>query len=163
MSAFAARSRLGSRINNFKAGSAFTRVTACLFARPPAAAPCIEGFGNFVTSTAAPIATGRSDRCRGGIAPPEDSRLVTAHKGDIVLFLLPATPPRSIRRTRPRTARASRGGYAYHALHRGNARRTVFHKDGDDAAFRKLLGRAGERTDMRLLAYCLRQGRRDGV
>ncbi len=55
----------------------------------------------------------------------------------------------------PRTARASQAGFCYHVLNRGNARRTVFHKDGDFAAFRKLLRQAAERTPMRLLAYCL--------
>jgi putative transposase len=43
----------------------------------------------------------------------------------------------------PRTARASQGGYCYHVLNRGNARRTVFHQDGDFAAFVKLLRQAG--------------------
>lgn len=55
----------------------------------------------------------------------------------------------------PRTARASQGGYCYHVLNRGNARRTVFHKDGDFTAFVKLLTQAGERVPLRLLAYCL--------
>ncbi len=55
----------------------------------------------------------------------------------------------------PRTARASRGGYCYHVLNRGNGRNTVFHKDGDYAAFVKLLNEADERTPIRLLAYCL--------
>ena len=55
----------------------------------------------------------------------------------------------------PRTARASQGGYCYHVLNRGNGRRTVFRKDGDYAAFLTLLGEAGERTPIRLLAYCL--------
>jgi hypothetical protein len=40
----------------------------------------IEGFGDFVTSTAAPIATGWSESCRVGIAPTEDRRLFTAHQ-----------------------------------------------------------------------------------
>ena len=55
----------------------------------------------------------------------------------------------------PRTARATPGGSVYHVLNRGNARRTVFHKDGDYAAFRRLLREAQERTPVRLLAYCL--------
>src|SRR5262249_41326845 len=55
----------------------------------------------------------------------------------------------------PRTARASQGGYCYHVLNRGNGRGTVFHKNGDFDAFLKLLCQAGERTPMRLLAYCL--------
>jgi len=55
----------------------------------------------------------------------------------------------------PRTARACQGGFCYHVLNRGNARRTVFHKDGDFAAFVKLLRQAEERTPVRILAYCL--------
>jgi RHS repeat-associated protein len=59
----------------------------------------------------------------------------------------------------PRTARASRAGYCYHVLNRGNARKTVFHKDGDFAAFVKLLREAQERTPIRLLSYCRRPPR----
>jgi putative transposase len=55
----------------------------------------------------------------------------------------------------PPGARDALGGYCYHVLNRGNARRTVFHKEGDFAAFLKLLGQAGERVGVRLLAYCL--------
>jgi len=43
----------------------------------------------------------------------------------------------------------------YHVLNRGNARAEVFHKQGDYAAFLKLLCEAGQRVEMRLLAYCL--------
>src|SRR5713101_1024534 len=53
----------------------------------------------------------------------------------------------------PRSSRASLGGYCYHVLNRGNGRRTVFRKDGDYAAFLKLLRQAGARTPVRLLAY----------
>jgi putative transposase len=55
----------------------------------------------------------------------------------------------------PRTARSSQGGYGYQVLNRGNARRTAFPKDGDFAAFVKLLRQAGERVDGRLLGFCL--------
>jgi len=55
----------------------------------------------------------------------------------------------------PRTPRASQGGYCYHVLNRGDSRRTIFHKDGDFAAFVKLLREAGERTPVHLLASCL--------
>lgn len=55
----------------------------------------------------------------------------------------------------PRNPRVALGGYCYHVLNRGNGRRTIFHKDGDLAAFVKLLRQAAERTPMRLLAYCL--------
>ena len=43
------------------------------------------------------------------------------------------------------------GGLCYHVLNRGNGRSEVFHKDGDYAAFLKLL----TRVPMRLLSYCL--------
>ena len=55
----------------------------------------------------------------------------------------------------PRTARASVGGLCYHVLNRGNARSDVFHKDGDFAAFVKLMASANARLPMRVLAYCL--------
>ncbi len=54
-----------------------------------------------------------------------------------------------------RRARVSVGGLCYHVLNRGNGRAEVFHKDGDYAAFLKLLTAANERVPMRLLAYCL--------
>ena len=41
----------------------------------------IRGFGSMVTSTTAPIATGWNDSCRAEIAPAEDRRHFTAHKG----------------------------------------------------------------------------------
>ena len=40
----------------------------------------IKDFNGFVTATAAPIATGWSDRCRVGLTPTEDRRLVTAYE-----------------------------------------------------------------------------------
>src|ERR1700758_911888 len=52
-------------------------------------------------------------------------------------------------------ARDALGGYCYHVINRGNGRRPVFRKQGDFAAFVKLLREAGERVDVRLLAYCL--------
>ena len=48
-------------------------------------------------------------------------------------------------RAMPRAARDSLGGYCYHVLNRGNARRTVFRKAGDYDAFVQLLREAGER------------------
>jgi len=50
----------------FEACSAFTRVTACLHTGSPKAILSIEGFDGFVTSTAAPIASGWSDQLPGG-------------------------------------------------------------------------------------------------
>jgi hypothetical protein len=54
---------------------------ACLLAESPKPTLSIRGSGDILTSIAAPIATGWSESCRGGIAPPEDRRLCTAHKG----------------------------------------------------------------------------------
>ncbi len=45
----------------------FTHVTACMLAELPEATPYTGGFSRFVTSTSAPIATGRSDPLPGGI------------------------------------------------------------------------------------------------
>jgi hypothetical protein len=45
----------------------FTHVTACMLAELPEATPYTGGFSRFVTSTAAPIATGWSDPLPGGI------------------------------------------------------------------------------------------------
>jgi Transposase IS200 like len=55
----------------------------------------------------------------------------------------------------PRATRDALRGYCYHVLNRGNGRRTVFRKEGDFASFAQLLCEAGERSDVRLLAYCL--------
>ncbi len=50
----------------------------------------------------------------------------------------------------PRTSRASRGGFVYHVLNRGNGRSDVFHKDDDFAAFGSLMREAHEKVPMRL-------------
>jgi hypothetical protein len=70
--------RVGLRIVLFEAYSAFTRITACTLARSPSRDPLSEGFGYFVTSIAAPVASGWSDR-RVGLAPTGKRRLSTAH------------------------------------------------------------------------------------
>jgi hypothetical protein len=53
--------RVGSHITAFEACSAFTRVTACGLAESLERPVFLEGFDGFVTSAAAPIATGWSD------------------------------------------------------------------------------------------------------
>src|SRR5207249_10533491 len=64
----------------------------CLLAKPPiSAALCTRGFGEFVTPPAAPIATGRSESCRVGLAPTEDRRL---SRRTHYLHLLKARPHR---------------------------------------------------------------------
>lgn len=55
----------------------------------------------------------------------------------------------------PRTARASVGGLCYHVINRGNRKARVYHSEDDYRAFTQLIGRACERTPMRVLAYCL--------
>jgi putative transposase len=55
-----------------------------------------------------------------------------------------------------RPLRNSESGYVYHVLNRGNGGATIFHKDGDFAAFLRVLAETQEHVpDMRLLAYCL--------
>ena len=62
--------RVGSHVNSFEACSAFTRVTACSTRCTAKRYICLEGSDGFVTSTAAPIASGWSDRVgRAGLAP----------------------------------------------------------------------------------------------
>src|SRR4030081_1328011 len=70
--------RVGLRIVLFEACSAFTRVTACTLAPSPIRDALSEGFSYFVTSIAAPVASGWSV-CRVGLAPTGKRRLVTAH------------------------------------------------------------------------------------
>ena len=48
----------------------------------------------------------------------------------------------------PRTSRASKGGFIYHVLNRGNARGDVFHKPDDFAAFVRLMREAHDRLPM---------------
>ena len=67
-------SRVGLHIDLFEACSAFTRVAACTLALPPIRDTLIEGFGHFVTSMTAPIASGWSGlpggACTHWKAPP---------------------------------------------------------------------------------------------
>src|SRR5215471_15018996 len=70
--------RVGLRIVLFEACSAFTRVTACTLALSPIRDTHPEGFSYFVTSIAAPVASGWSVR-RVGLAPTGKRRLSTAH------------------------------------------------------------------------------------
>jgi hypothetical protein len=72
MSAFTIRSWLGSRNYCFEACSTFTRVTACLFAKSSKTTLYTEGSDGFVTSTIAPIATGRNDLVAGRDSHPQD-------------------------------------------------------------------------------------------
>jgi putative transposase len=55
----------------------------------------------------------------------------------------------------PRSARASAGGLCYHIINRGNARAEVFHKPENFDAFLRIMGEAGVRMPMRIIAYCL--------
>src|SRR6266487_1443654 len=66
--------RVGLRIVLFEACSAFTRVTACTLALSPLRDTLTEGFSHFVTSIAAPAASGWSVR-RVGLAPTGKRRL----------------------------------------------------------------------------------------
>ena len=54
-----------------------------------------------------------------------------------------------------RPKRAADGGLVYHVLNRANAQMTIFEKPEDYAAFLRVLEEAVERTETRLLAYCV--------
>jgi putative transposase len=55
-----------------------------------------------------------------------------------------------------RALRATPGGYVYHVLNRAKGRSRIFQKDGDYAAFERVLEEAVEHVPgMRLLAFCL--------
>ena len=53
----------------------------------------------------------------------------------------------------PRPKRADKAGGLYHVLNRGNARATIFHKDGDFAAFERILSEGLGRYDVEMYAY----------
>jgi REP element-mobilizing transposase RayT len=55
----------------------------------------------------------------------------------------------------PRAPRASAGGVCYHVINRGNARRQVFHKEGDYHAFLKALAHACIEVPLPVLGFCL--------
>jgi putative transposase len=54
----------------------------------------------------------------------------------------------------PRRLRFASGGYVYHVLNRAVGRAKLFNKQGDYAAFEKVLRQAHDFVPMRLLAYC---------
>src|SRR5271165_7397302 len=55
----------------------------------------------------------------------------------------------------PRNARLAPGGMIFHCLNRGNDRGEIFGKDGDYAAFEKVIAEVLRLAPVRLLAYCL--------
>ena len=55
----------------------------------------------------------------------------------------------------PRGPRPTPGGYVYHVLNRGNARKSVFDHDGDYAAFEQILAETLTVAPMRILSYVL--------
>lgn len=54
-----------------------------------------------------------------------------------------------------RPLRFAAAGYVYHVLNRANGRLPLFHKDGDYAAWERVLGEALREVPVRLLAYCV--------
>lgn len=53
----------------------------------------------------------------------------------------------------PRPLRADEAGAIYHALNRGNARQTIFHKDDDYHAFEQVIAEGLEKYAVELIAY----------
>ena len=54
-----------------------------------------------------------------------------------------------------RPLRTAPGDLVYHVLNRANGRQPLFEKDGDYAAFERVLAEACQRVPMRILAYCV--------
>ncbi len=54
-----------------------------------------------------------------------------------------------------RPPRSDEAGGLYHALNRANLRATIFHKDGDYAAFERVLAEGLELYQVELFAYQL--------
>ncbi len=54
-----------------------------------------------------------------------------------------------------RAQRMAKGGLVYHVLNRANARRPIFQRAGDYAAFEAVLVETCDRIPMRILAWCL--------
>jgi REP element-mobilizing transposase RayT len=59
----------------------------------------------------------------------------------------------------PRRKRVDEAGGVYHALNRGNARQTIFHKDEDYEAFLRTLAEGLERYPVELFSFCLMRNR----
>ena len=55
----------------------------------------------------------------------------------------------------PRRPRKATGGIVYHVLNRAVGKLKLFKQDDDYAAFERVLEEACERTETRLLSYCL--------
>ncbi len=106
--------RVGLHITLFGACSAFTTRCSPHARRVTKVTLSTEGFSRFVTSTAAPIATGWSESCRVGLSPTGKSRLCTAHvesrRGAIAWALWQrfVSSPRSSNRTGQAMASGSR-------------------------------------------------------
>jgi hypothetical protein len=71
--------RVSFRDTRFEACSAFTRVPAYMLAKSPFGTLYTEDSDEFVTSFAAPIATGWNDQLPGGIEPHWESPTFTAY------------------------------------------------------------------------------------
>jgi len=61
----------------------------------------------------------------------------------------------------PRPPRADEAGGLYHALNRGNARATIFHKEADFEAFERILAEGLELYDVQLFAFQLIENQSD--
>ena len=54
-----------------------------------------------------------------------------------------------------RPKRAAEGGLIYHVWNRANARKKIFRKDEDYEAFERIIVDAQQRSEMRIVSYCL--------
>jgi putative transposase len=71
------------------------------------------------------------------------------------MWMIPKWPCPKRRDAVPRPNRADEAGSIYHALNRGNARQTIFHKPEDYEAFLRVLGEGLERYPVELYSFTL--------
>jgi hypothetical protein len=114
VSAFPERVVGSARASSFSRCSAFTHVTACTLARSPNRDPLSRGRSHFVTSMAAPVASGWSI-CRVGLAPTTPGPDADHN----CCFATVATRPR--RATYARQDNRTDGEQGYAATSRGRA------------------------------------------
>ena len=55
----------------------------------------------------------------------------------------------------PKKKRKILGNYLYHAINRGNQKMFIFNNDADFEAFEKILAQGQQRSNMRIVGYCL--------
>src|SRR5262249_15663217 len=91
------------------------------------------------------------DGARGGVRWPAHER----DKRGREAFLLTRKAAFGLIGIMRRRLRFASGGFVYHVLNRAVGRAQLFRKEGDYAAFMKVLGQAKDWQAMRIISFCL--------